>query len=65
MNFALLAAGSREEFPRRAGLDQPAAMQQHNLAASRLAWPRSCVDITTLTPRAAIARTTSSIILVA
>ncbi len=33
--------------------------------ASRLAWPRSWVDITTLTPRALTARTMSSIALVA
>ena len=33
--------------------------------ASRCAWPRSCVDITTLMPRAATARMTSSTALVA
>src|SRR5262249_49325365 len=33
--------------------------------ATRLAWPRSCVDITTLIPRAATTRTTSSIAFVA
>ena len=55
-----------EKFRRRTVLDQPAAMQQHDRRRQAVSLaPRSCVAITTLTPRALTARTMSSIALVA
>ena len=57
--------GAEKNASARTALDDAAAMQQHDLAGEAPASPRSCVDITTLMPRAATARMMSSIALVA